>query len=98
ARAVSMTPNVSTVVARNTSSASIMLELSPNTSSSRSVIAGMAGSDPEIHHAKHDQIADSHPAAGEHQGLLGDVLMPDAGVEIGRDKLDDEEHRDRQRR
>ena len=36
------------------------------------------------------------PAQPRHH--LGQVLVPDAGVEVRRDDLDDQEHRDRQRR
>src|SRR5215831_3600396 len=87
-----MTPKVGTAVAWNTISANMMVELSPNTSKSRSAI-----SDPEIDHLEHDEIADAHPGAGDRERGLGDVLVPDAGVEIGRHHLDDEKHGDRQR-
>src|SRR5215207_9954045 len=52
----------------------------------------------EVDHAEHDDVADQHPAAGGSKANLGDVLVPDAGIELRRDDLDDQEHQDRQRR
>src|SRR5262249_61053856 len=51
------------------------------------------GSDPEIDQPVHDEVADPHPKARHRQRLLGDVLVPDAGVKFGRDELNDAEYR-----
>jgi hypothetical protein len=40
---------------------------------------------------------DSHPAAGKCQDRFGQALIPDLGIEVRRDDLNDDEHRDRKR-
>ena len=40
-------------------------------------LASTSSVDPEIDHAEHDDIADAHPAAGQHQTDFGQILVPD---------------------
>ena len=68
--------------ARNTSSTSIML-LRRRTIQRRWRML-IHASDPEIHHAVHDEIADAHPAAGNAKHDLGHVLCQTLRVEVGR--------------
>src|SRR5262249_59119491 len=96
ARIASMTPKVSRVVARKTIAASIMAELSLNMPAKMSERESI-GSDLEVHEPVHDEVADAHPGTSGPQDLLGEVLVPDAGIEVGRDDLDHEKYRDRQR-
>src|SRR6516225_9615991 len=97
ARAPTMTPKLSTAVARNTSSPSIMLELSPNVSTRASSTVIPPTLDLEIHQPIHDEVPNPHPAAGKRQSRLGHAFVPDAGVEVGGNDLDDDEHGNRER-
>src|SRR6185369_3156923 len=95
ARTNAMTAKATVPVARNTSSASIRLLLSRNVLLMNS--ASIA-SDLEVDELVHDEVADTHPAAGEHQANLGELLIPDADVEVRRNEVDHGKHADRQRR
>src|ERR1700722_6854372 len=101
-RTAAITPKVKIAVARNTSTASISAEPSANTPATISEAESMARilkrSDLEVDQPVHDEVADHHPAAGERQRLLGDVLGPDARVEFRRHDLNHREDGDRQRR
>src|SRR5262245_39989811 len=90
-----ITQNASVAAARNTRTASIMLSPSPNISN-RNPPSSM--SDPVIDHLVHDEISNGHPGAGGGENDLGEVLLPDAAVEVRCDELDDHEQYDRQRR
>src|SRR6478672_9232884 len=52
-------------------------------------------SNPEVDHAVHNEIADAHPAPCQRKADLGQILIPDTGVEIRHQELDDREHADR---
>src|SRR5438552_17907942 len=61
-----ITPHAVAAVAINTISASTLSDPSPNRSNNmpqRATIAQILGSDPEVHHAVHDEVATRHPAA-----------------------------------
>src|SRR3569833_2994484 len=85
--------NASVAAARNTSTPT-MMPLSWLSSRSIAPIT----SDLEVDHFEHDEVADQHPRAGGAKPDLGEVLVPDAGVEFRRDDLDHQVHDDRQRR
>src|SRR6185503_10867723 len=55
-------------------------------------------SDPEVDHAVHDEITDAHPTPCKGESDSRQVLIPDACVEAGNEKLNDGEHADRQSR
>src|SRR5580700_10872798 len=90
-----ITPNVSVAAARNTSRLSITVGLSADISGSRSRMARTA-LDPEIDHAIHHEIAHQHPAGRHPEADPGDVVLPDAAVELRRHVTDHEENGDRQ--
>src|SRR6202023_3274675 len=92
-RTAAITPKLRMAVARNTSTAIIRVEPLANNASKKPE----SMSDPEIDQPVHDEIADHHPGAGDRQRLLGDGLVPDAGVELRRHDLDHGEDADRQR-
>src|SRR5882724_10815229 len=85
-RTAAITPKVKIAVARNTSTASIRAEPSANTPPRISEIASIA-LDPEVDQPVHDEVAHPHPAAGDRKRLLGDVLVPDARIELRRHEL-----------
>src|SRR5215475_12820868 len=89
-----MTPNASAAADRNTNRLTIMVEPSPVNWVSRSNTAFM--SDPEVAHLVHDDIARQHPAGGQPEAHLGEALIPDAGIEVRRHHVEQEEDRDRQ--
>src|SRR5580704_2352804 len=97
ARTPIIAAKASVPTARKTSTLSIVAALSPNIVLVRSMVSRF-GLNLEIDHLEHDQIADQHPAGGPEQQNFGQVFVPDRGVEIRRDELDDDEHADRQRR
>src|SRR5215212_1658614 len=90
-----ITPNASAAADRNTNALTTRAEPSPPAVRLiRSNTASM--SDPEVAHLVHDDIAEDHPHAGNAQPKLGEILIEDAGVEVRRDELEQEEDHDRQ--
>src|SRR5436305_14122241 len=87
-------PNASAAADRNTNALTTIVEPSPPNPLSNSNTASM--SDPEVAHLVHDHVAEDHPDAGDAQPQLGEVLIHDAGVELGRHHLQQEEDHDRQ--
>src|ERR1043165_1253393 len=87
-------PKANTAADRNTNTLTTMVLSPPAISFRNSNTASM--SDPEIAHLEHDHVAQHHPDNGKPQSHLGETLIPDAGLEIGRDKVEQEEDRDRQ--
>src|SRR5690348_7238060 len=89
-----MTPNASAAADRNTNRLTIVVEPSPVIWVSRSNTASM--SDPEVAHFVHDDVAAQHPGGGEPEAPFGQALIPDAGVEIRRHEIEQEEDHHRQ--
>src|SRR4029077_15748718 len=78
---------------RNTNALTIMLEPSPAKPLMNSNTASM--SDPEVAHFVHDDIAEDHPGPSQREADLGEALIPDDGVEVGRHDIEQKEDRDR---
>src|SRR5213075_337329 len=89
-----MTPNASAAADRNTNALTIMVEPSPPNPLNNSNTASM--SDPEVAHLVHDHIAEDHPGGGEREPHLGEALVPDDGVEVGRHDVEQDDDRHRQ--
>src|SRR5262245_53250404 len=89
-----MTPNASAAADRNTNRLTIMVEPSPVNWASRSNTASM--SDPDAAHLVPDDVAGQHPAGGEPEPPFGQALVPDAGVEVRRHDVEQEEDHHRQ--
>src|SRR3954463_10925944 len=91
---IAITPNASAAADRNTNALTTSVLSPPAISLSNSKSASM--SDPEIAHLEHEDVAEHHPCAGKREAHLGETLIPDAGVEVGRDEIKKEEDDDRQ--
>src|SRR4051812_38614984 len=89
-----MRPNASAAADRNTNALTTSVLSAPAISLRNSKTASM--SDPEIAHLEHEDVAEHHPCAGEREAHLGETLIPDAGVEVGRDEIKQKEDHDRQ--
>src|ERR1700749_3102357 len=87
-------PNASGGADRNTNTLTMIVLSPPDKSFRISNTASM--SDPEIAHLEHEDVAGHHPGAGECQAHLGEALIPDAGIEVGRDQIEQEEDHHRQ--
>src|SRR5215813_3648406 len=91
-RTVAMTPKASIAVAANTS----MLIISAGSAPAGSMVRSRSmASNLERDEAVHDVVAEHHPGTRRRQGVLGEVDVPDAGIVIGRDQLQDHEQDDR---
>src|SRR5262245_33006043 len=82
-RIEAMTANAIVAAAANTST--LIMTVGSLAAGNRVKIVSMA-SDLEADHAVHDVVADHHPRAGRAQRQLGEVDVPDAGIEVGRDQ------------
>src|SRR3954468_24405950 len=91
---IAMTPKASAAADRNTNALTTSVLSPPAISLRNSKTASM--SDPEIAHLEHEDVAEHHPCAGERESHLGETLIPDAGVEVWRDEIKQEEDDDRQ--
>src|SRR5215470_1439852 len=90
-RTVAMAPNATMAVATNTSTLIISVGSSNGMRSNRASMV----SNLEADHAVHDVVARQHPGAGAGERVLGEVDVPHAGVEVGRDRPQNDEQHDR---
>src|SRR5262249_20149475 len=98
-RTIAMMMKATVAAGMKTSAITASLALMPSSASMSSSVSSIgAYSDLEVHQFVHREIADQHPGDGDAEDDLGDVVLPDAAVEVGRHHLDDAEHQDRQRR
>src|SRR3954454_7260941 len=79
-------PNASAAADRNTNRLTTSVLSPPVMSFSNSNTASM--SDPEIAHLVHDDVAEDHPRGGQREAHFGEALIPDAGVEVGGDHVE----------
>src|SRR5215813_14011817 len=93
-RTVAMAPNATMAVAANTSTLIISVGSSSGTRSKRASMASNLKAD----HAVHDVVARQHPGAGPGERVFGEVDVPDAGVEVRRNRAENDEQDDRHRR
>src|SRR5580704_7036419 len=75
-----MTPKAAIVAAKKTT----ILTNKPALSFEIALKMLSMASDLEIDHPEHQEIADPHPSRRSRQAHLGEIVLPDAGVEIRR--------------
>src|SRR5215472_13140205 len=95
-RIADMTKNATVAAGMKTSAITSTLGLTPYVDAMSSSVS--IASDLEVDHLVHGEVAHHHPADRHAEGHLGDVVLPHAAVEVGRDELDHAEQQDRQRR
>src|SRR5262245_9644386 len=87
-----MAPKARIATARNTVTPSMVAVASPE----KNRLPSASMSDLEVDHPVHDEVAHQHPGGGHGEADLGEVVLPDAAIEVRRDELDENEDQDRQ--